>query len=181
MSFHSHPIIWIGVTNRKRSNQSQIVRFSPHWKRIGHLFYATANSVPHFVAICEFQMELYSGKAQTGAKFALASVTLTLVLLHVQRFCQWQQLCGRTEMTQNYDRHRHLNLVNSFILSYNLLCGHVWNVLGRFLLCMDAWRFINKTLSSIYLIKFPDLSFKYLSDSDIHIERTKTTCMEKRV
>ena len=191
MSFHSHPINWIGVTNRKRSNQSQIVRFSPHWKRIGHLFYATSNSVHHFVAICEFQLELYSGKAQSGAKFALASVAFT--------FDPWPLTCttllsmattpesengvtgGRTEMTQNYDRHRHLNLVNSFILSCNLLCGHVGNVLGRCLLCMDAWHFINKTFSSIYIIKFPDLSLKYLSDSDIHIERTKTTSMEKGV
>ena len=128
--------IW--VTNRKRSNQSQIVIFSRHLKRTGHLFYATSNSVHHFVAICEFQLELYSGKAQTGAKFALASVTFT--------FNPWPFTCttllsmaitpesengvtgGQTEMTQNYDRHRHLNLVKSFILSCNLLCGHVWNV-----------------------------------------------------
>ena len=109
---------------------------------------------------------------------------LTLDLLHVQAFVNgnnswtWKKKTpesgnrvtgGRTEITHNY------------ILSCNLLCGHVWNVLGRCLLCMDSWHFIDKTFSSIYFIKFPDLSLKYLSDSDILIERTKITSMEKGV
>ena len=123
---------------------------------------------------------------------------LTLDILHVQRFCQWQQLlkvkmvwqAGRrkwpktmtgTAQSLDTDVQRHLNLVNSFILPCSLLCGHVWSVLGRCLLCMDTWHFINKTFNSIYFIKFPDLSLKYLSGSDIHIERTKTMSMETGV
>ena len=43
----------------------------------GTFFYATSSFVHHFVAICEFQLELYSGKVQIGAKFALTSVTFT--------------------------------------------------------------------------------------------------------
>ena len=54
--------------------------------------------------------------------------------------------------------------MNPCILSCDRLCRHVWNVLGRYLLCMDAWHFINKTSISIYFIKFPDLSLKYHSD-----------------
>ena len=50
------------------------------WKTLGHLFYATSSSVHHFVAICEFKLELWSGIAQIGPKFALTSVTLTLCM-----------------------------------------------------------------------------------------------------
>ena len=37
------------------------------WKTIGHLFYATLSFVHHFVAICEFKLELQSGNAQFGS------------------------------------------------------------------------------------------------------------------
>ena len=66
MSFHSHPIIWIRVTNRKRSNQSQIVSFSLRvtlkfsrwsWKTKRCLFSAT--SMFHFLAIGEFKLEFH--------------------------------------------------------------------------------------------------------------------------
>ena len=198
MSFHSRPIIWIGVTNRKRSNQSQIVGFSPNWKIIWHLFYATLSFVHHFVAICELQLELYSGKAHIGAnlRWPLWPLPLTFDLLYghntfvngknswtfhydTMTGTLWKRCDRRTDgkdrsysclvaakkdNTQNYDRHRHLKFVNPCILSCNRLCRHVWNVLGRYLLCMDAWHFINKTFISIYFIKFPDLSLKYHSD-----------------
>ena len=36
------------------------------WKTIGHLYYATSNSIHHFVAIGEFKLELQSGNAQFG-------------------------------------------------------------------------------------------------------------------
>ena len=32
-----------------------------HWKTIGHPFYATSSIVHHFIAICEFKLELQSG------------------------------------------------------------------------------------------------------------------------
>ena len=40
----------------------------------------TSSFVPHFVAICEFKLELWSGNAQIGTKFAFSSVTLTFDL-----------------------------------------------------------------------------------------------------
>ena len=48
--------------------------------------------VHHFVAICEFKLELQCGNAQTGTKFVLSSVTLIyyLDLLHEHHFCQWK-------------------------------------------------------------------------------------------
>ena len=73
-------------------------------------------------------------------------------------------VAAKKDNTPNYDRHRHLKFVNPCILSCNRLCRHVSNVLGGYLLCMDAWHFINKTFISIYFIKFPDLSLKYHSD-----------------
>ena len=46
-------------------------------KTTRHLLYATSSRVHHFVAICDFKLELWSGKAQIGAKFDLTPVTLT--------------------------------------------------------------------------------------------------------
>ena len=34
------------------------------WKTVGHLFYATSSFVHHFIAICEFKLELQSGNGQ---------------------------------------------------------------------------------------------------------------------
>ena len=87
VSFHSHPIIWIGATNRKRSNQGQSVSFSPRvtfkfdrwpWKTIGHLFYATQSFMHNFVAICEFKIELQSGNTQFGLKLVIFVSRATL-------------------------------------------------------------------------------------------------------
>ena len=99
-SFHSHRWIQTRVTVRKR----QI------WVKIGDFFVlcdlefwrmtSKNNRAPllchcifvhHFIAMCEFKLELRSENAQTGAKFVLTSVTLTfdLGLLHGHPFCQW--------------------------------------------------------------------------------------------
>ena len=62
------------------------------WKTVGHIFYATSSLLHYFVSICEFALELQSGKTQIGAKFVLISVTLTFDLwqwpLHGHHFCQ---------------------------------------------------------------------------------------------
>ena len=84
-SFNSHWWIQTGVTVRRRPTWVKIGDFwSPvtlkfdtrPWKTIGHLFYATSSYVHHFIAICELELKLRSGKAQIGARFALTSVTL---------------------------------------------------------------------------------------------------------
>ena len=87
-SLCSHRWIQTGFTVQKRPNWVQKVIFCPLWpwhstddleKTIGYLFpfYATSSYVHNFVAICEIKLELQSGNAQIGAKFALTSVTLT--------------------------------------------------------------------------------------------------------
>ena len=85
-SFPSHTCIKTGVTVRKRTSRVKIVHFSAlqfegwSWKTIGHLFATTLNFVHHFVTICEFKLELYSGSAQNGATFVLNRVTWTFDL-----------------------------------------------------------------------------------------------------
>ena len=73
-------IIWIGVTYRKRSSRSQIVSFSPRvtlhfnrwpWKIKEHLTNATSSSVHHYVAICEFKLELQYRNAQLRSLSAI--------------------------------------------------------------------------------------------------------------
>ena len=65
-SFKSHRWIQTGVTVRKRSiplKISDIVTLKFHrwpWKTTGHLFYATSRFEHHFIAICEFKLELQS-------------------------------------------------------------------------------------------------------------------------
>ena len=75
-SFHSHRWIQAGVTVRKRPIWVKIIDFFSRvtlqidvwpWKTIGHLFYATSSFVHHFVAICNFKLELQYGNAQFGS------------------------------------------------------------------------------------------------------------------
>ena len=77
-SFHSHLSILNGVTVRKRQIRVKIGDFFSRvtlifdgwpWKTIGYLFYANSSFVHHFIAICEFKLELQSGNG--------LSVTLT--------------------------------------------------------------------------------------------------------
>ena len=145
----------------------------------------------HFVAICEFQLELYSGKAHIGAKFALTSVTFTFdswpfiwtTLLSMVKtlehfiIIRWQEHCekgvtgGRTERTVHIAAWSQLKktipkIMTGTDLWIHVSC-HVIECVGMyetFQLCMDAWHFINKTFISIYFSKFPDLSLKCYSD-----------------
>ena len=75
-SFQIHWWIQTGFTVQKRSIRVEIgdmlsrvtLKFNGWpWKTIGHLFYATSSFVQHFVAICEFKLELQSGNAQSGS------------------------------------------------------------------------------------------------------------------
>ena len=67
ISFHSHPWIQTGVTVRKRPIRVKIsdalsrmtLKFDAcPGKTIEHIFYATSSIVYHFVAICEFKLEM---------------------------------------------------------------------------------------------------------------------------
>ena len=59
-----------------------------HVAPTGHLFHATRSYVCHFIAICEFRLELSSGNAQIGAKSLLLSACVTL------KFDRWQNTIG---------------------------------------------------------------------------------------
>ena len=48
-------------------------------KKIGHLFYATSSFVHHFIAMCQFEMELQSGSAKFGSKSAIFLSRVTLI------------------------------------------------------------------------------------------------------
>ena len=79
-AFRSHWWIQTGVTVRKRPIwvkfdvfYSRVTLKFDGWpsKTIGHLFYATASFVQHFIAIGEFKLELQSGNAQSGSNSAI--------------------------------------------------------------------------------------------------------------
>ena len=88
-SFQNHRLIQTWVTVRKCPIWVKMgdflcrvtVKFDGCSKKtIGHLFYASSSFVHHFIAICKSKLELRSGNAQIGAKFAQTSVTLTFDL-----------------------------------------------------------------------------------------------------
>ena len=58
--------IWVKIGNFLSCVTLKFDRWP--WKTIGHLFYSTSSLVHHFIAICEFKMELQSGNAQFGSK-----------------------------------------------------------------------------------------------------------------
>ena len=81
-SFCSHWWIQNGVTARKRLIWVKIDDFIGRvtlkfdrwpWKTIGNLFHAASSFVHHFVAICEFKMELQSGNASFGSNSTIFS------------------------------------------------------------------------------------------------------------
>ena len=76
-SFESHRQIKTQVTVRNRSIRVKISDFLScvtlkfdgwPWKTIGHPLYVASSFVHHFIAICEFLLELQSGNAQFGSK-----------------------------------------------------------------------------------------------------------------
>ena len=79
-SFCSHMWLQTGVTVRKHPIQVKIGNFLSHvtlkfdkWpsKTIGRLLYATLSFVHHFVAICDFKLELQSGNTQFRSTLAI--------------------------------------------------------------------------------------------------------------
>ena len=67
--------IWVKI----RDFQSCVTFKFDGWSQqtIRHLFYSTSSFRQHFVTICKFKLELWSGNAQIAAKFALTCVTLS--------------------------------------------------------------------------------------------------------
>ena len=95
-SSHSHMWVQNEVTVRKRSSWVKIGDFLSRvtlqmdgwpWKTIEHIFYATSSLVHHFIANCQFKMELESGNAKSGSKsaiFVLCDLDIWLVILKKQ-------------------------------------------------------------------------------------------------
>ena len=80
VSFNSHRSIQTAVTVRKCPIRVKINDFLScvtlkvdgwPWKTLGRLLYATSSFVHHFIPICEFKLELQSGKAQFGSHSAI--------------------------------------------------------------------------------------------------------------
>ena len=60
------------------------------WKTIGHLLYADSSFVLHFIAICEFKLDLHSKNGRIRATFILISVTFQMPKLRLKNcldFC----------------------------------------------------------------------------------------------
>ena len=105
VSFHSHSWYKIGVIVLKRSNRSQIMAFRPMGpcyltddliKTIGHLFYTTSSFEHHFVAICEFKLELRPGNAPNWGNVCFNLCDLP--------WCLTSDLCMNiTAVNDNYD------------------------------------------------------------------------------
>ena len=102
-SFHSHQ--WIHeVTIRKYPIWVQICNFLSRailkfdgwpWNTIGHLFYTSSSLIHHFIAICEFKLELQLGNTQNWDKICfdlceldIWPLTLTLIL-HGYHICHY--------------------------------------------------------------------------------------------
>ena len=69
-SFRNHLLFPTGIRVRKRPIWVQVYTFFGRvtltfygwpWKTIGHLSWETSSCVHHFIAICEFKLELWSG------------------------------------------------------------------------------------------------------------------------
>ena len=60
------------------------------WKTSGHLSYAKSSFVHHFIAICEFKLELRSGNGQIGFwLFGPWPLTSDLDISHGHHVCHW--------------------------------------------------------------------------------------------
>ena len=79
-SFHSHQWIKAKVAVQKRAIPVKIgdllsrvtLKFNRWpWKTMGHLFDVASSFMHHFIAICEFKLNLQSGNAQFGSKLAI--------------------------------------------------------------------------------------------------------------
>ena len=73
--------IWVKICNFLSRVTLKFDRWP--WKTIGHLFFTTLSLVHHFIAICEFKMELQSRNAQFGSKLAIFLSYVTL------KFDEW--------------------------------------------------------------------------------------------
>ena len=80
MNHESHWYIQTGVTVRKHSFGVKMGDFLSsmtlkidgwHLKTIGYLFYTRSKFVHHFIATCEFRLELQSGNTQFGSKLGI--------------------------------------------------------------------------------------------------------------
>ena len=148
-SFQSHRWIQTGVTVWKHSIRVNIADFLScvilkfdrwHWKTVGHLFCATSSIVHHFIAICEFKLELQSGNAQFGSKSTsfepcnLEIWQMTLKNNRASLLC-YLKLCASF--------HRHLWIQTGFTSPIRV---KIADYLGCVILKFDRWP--GKTIGS---------------------------------
>ena len=149
-SSHSHMWVQNGVTVRKRSSWVKIGDFLFRvtlkvdgwpWKTIEHIFYATSSFVHHFIANCQFKMELESGNAKSGSKsaiFVLCDLDIWPVILKNNRalLLRYFKLCASF--------YSHLWIQNGVTVRKR----PIWVKIGDLLCCvtmkLDGWPWKNK-------------------------------------
>ena len=113
-SFHS--LLWNlnEVTGRKHQIWVKIGDFSSRvtlkldrwpWKTIGRLIYAASSLGHHFIAICEFKMELQSGNAQFGTKLAIFFVPCDLEIWRMALKNNRAHLLNYFKLCASFDSH----------------------------------------------------------------------------
>ena len=121
-SFQSYRWIQTGVTVRNLPIWVKINEFSNlvttkfygwPWKIIGHLFYATSSFVHHFIAACEFKLEI-----RTRLNSVLTSVTLT-VDLWLWPFA-WASLSSMVITPENF-----MMIVKAYVCTIETMVGPV--------------------------------------------------------
>ena len=156
--FRSHSWIQSGVTVWKCLICVKIDFFSRvtlkfdgwPWKTIGHLFYATASFVHHFVAIGEFKLELQPGNAQFGSNSTLfRNLTDDLVKQEGTSPKRHQAICI---ISSSYVNSNWSYSPETVELGYDLCDLDLWPLTLTF--CMDvtfvignnSWKFHDDTM-----------------------------------
>ena len=115
------------------------------WKTIGHLFYATSSFVFHFIAICQFKMELQSGNVKFGSKSAifcpcdLEIWRMTLKNNRAPLLC-YSKLCASF--------HSHLSIQNGVTVRKCPIWVKIGDFLSRVTLIFDRWPW--KTIGHLF-------------------------------
>ena len=105
------------------------------WKTIYHLFYTTPSFVHHFKAIGEFKLELQSGHAQLGSKWA---IFLSRVTLKVD-WWPWKTIEHLFYTMSMSSFVHHMRTIGEFKLELQSGNAQIGNFLSPVTLKFDRW------------------------------------------
>ena len=105
------------------------------WKIKGHLFYATSSFVHHFIAICEFKLELQSGNSQFGSKLV---IFLSCVILKSDRW-PWKTIGHLFYATSSFVHH--FIAIGEFKLELQFRNSQFGSKMAIFVMCdLEIWQ-----------------------------------------